>query len=288
MKANLLKIPHTPDASFLLRQFKSPNINSQWHFHEEIELIHFHQGCGTQFMGDHIMRFQADDIILIGSNLPHFWRYDENPAYEEDSIYSTAIHFKEHLWGRHFMEMPENKLLKKTIEKSERGLLLKGGIRKQVADLIEKIKRSEGTFRLVYLLECLAVISSDRGDEAIPLASLGFQHQSSRSEHERINAIYDFAFENFKEHIPLRIIAEKAGFAPSAFCRYFKSKTGKSFTEFILELRVSYACKLLIEGKMNNKEICFESGFNNSSSFHKHFRLITGMSPQSYRESFIY
>ncbi len=287
MKAQLLKIPQIVDGSFTLRQFKQSNINSKWHYHPEIELIRIHHGMGTQFMGDNIKRFEAEDIVLVGSNLPHFWRYDNEQSLNEEVLYSTVIHFSELLWGERFLDLPENILIKNLIEKSRRGLLLKGNTRNKVAKLMEKIKTSEGTYRLIYLLESLVIISLGNQEEVIPLSSLGFEHQSSISEQERINFIYDYCFKNFKERIPLETIASETGFAPSSFCRYFKSKTGKSFTDFILELRVGHACKLLHENKLNVKQICYDSGFNNFSSFHKHFKAITSFSPQNYQKSYI-
>ncbi len=287
MKAHLLKIPQVSDASFTYRQFRQSNINSRWHFHPEIELIRIHNGSGTQFMGDNIKRFESEDIVLVGSNLPHFWRYDEEQNSNAETIYSTVIHFSELLWGERFLDLPENILIKNIIDKSKRGLLLKGNTRNKVATLMEKIKISEGTYRLIYLLESLVAISTGSHNEVIPLTSMGFEHQSSVSEQERINAIYDYSFKNFKERIPLETIAAEIGFAPSSFCRYFKSKTGKSFTDFILELRVGHACKLLHQDKLNVKQICYDSGFNNFSSFHKHFKAITGFSPQNYQKSYI-
>jgi AraC-like DNA-binding protein len=285
MKAHLLKVPGTPDHSFSFQQFQQANINNRWHYHPEIELIHIHQGSGTQFMGDHIKRFQTGDIVLVGSNLPHFWRYDEGVLEGEAGkvMCSTVIHFTDKLWGSHFMQLPENKLLKACLEKANRGLLLTGKTRNQVAELMEKINRSEGTYRLIYLLECLVTIATGSAKEIIPLASMGFRHQPSEAEHDRINAIYDYSFKHFRELIPLKAVAAEAGLTPSSFCRYFKSKTGKSYSSFILELRVGFACKLLLEQKKNNKQICFDSGFNNFSSFHKHFKAITGLSPQGYQ-----
>jgi AraC-like DNA-binding protein len=286
MKAQLLKIPQISDGSFTFRQFKQSNINSKWHYHAEIELIRIHHGTGTQFMGDNITRFERDDIVLVGSNLPHFWRYDEDIS-EEGTLFSTVIHFSEKLWGERFMELPENFSIKNLFEKSKRGLLLKGNTRNKVAILMDKIKVSEGTYRLIYLLECLLIISIGNNEEVLPLTSMGFEHQSSDYEQERINLIYDYSFKNFKERIPLDTIASEIGLAPSSFCRYFKSKTGKSYTDFILELRVGHACKLLHENKLNVKQICYDSGFNNFSSFHKHFKTITGFSPQNYQKSYI-
>lgn len=286
MKPQLLKVPQVSDSSFSFRQFWQSNINSRWHFHPEIELIKIHSGAGTQFMGDNIKRFSAGDIVLVGSNLPHFWRYDEDIS-KEDNLYSTVIHFTDVLWGEKFMDLPENILVKSLIEKSKRGLLISGKTQEKVSFLIEKIQISEGTYRLIFLLECLVVMANAIQVDALPLTSVGFEHQTSIAEQERINAIYEYSFKNFKEKIALETIAFEIGLAPTSFCRYFKSKTGKTFTDFILELRVGHACKLLLQNKLNIKQICYESGFNNFSSFHKHFKNITGLSPQVYQKSYL-
>jgi AraC-like DNA-binding protein len=286
MKAHLLKIPNISDASFSFRQFKQSNINNRWHFHPELELIRIHQGHGTQFMGDNIKRFEAGDVVLVGSNLPHFWRYDDEEGIVDDSIYATVLHFSDVLWGERFMNMPENVLIKSLLSKSKRGLLLRGETQNKVIDFLEKIKDAHGTYRLIYLLEILVVMANAPSGELLPLSSIGFEYQASSSELERINIIYDYAFKNFKERIPLETIAAEVNLVPSSFCRYFKSKTGKSFTDFILEIKVGYACKLLLDNKINVKQICFEAGFNNFTSFHKHFKTLTGLSPQNYQKTY--
>ncbi len=286
MKAHLLKVPAGPDHSFSFRQYRQPNINNRWHYHPEIELIHIHQGSGTQFMGDHIKRFTAGDVVLVGSNLPHFWRYDDSERDSTDTLRSTVIHFTERLWGGQFMDLPENKLLKDLLFNAQRGLLLTGQTRSRVVELMEKIHHAEGTYRLIHLLECLVVIPLGNSADTVLLSSLGFRHQSSESEHDRINAIYEYAFQHFRDKIPLETIAAESGLVPSSFCRYFRSKTGKSFSSFIQELRVGNACKLLLENQLNNKQICYESGFTNFTCFHKHFKAVTGLSPQLYQKSY--
>jgi AraC-like DNA-binding protein len=286
MKAHLLKIPNISDSSFSFRQFKQSNINNRWHFHPEIELIRIHQGSGTQFMGDSIKRFESGDVVLVGSNLPHFWRYDEEEKREDDGVYATVLHFTASLWGDRFMNMPENILIKTLLQKSKRGLLLRGKTQTMVADFLDKINTAQGTYRLIHLLECLVAMAIAPSEELIPLSSLGFEHQSSEAELDRINMIYDYTFKNFRERIPLETIAAMVNLVPSSFCRYFKSKTGKSYTDFILEIKVGHACKLLHENKMSIKLVCFESGFNNFTSFHKHFKTITGLSPQNYQKSY--
>jgi AraC-like DNA-binding protein len=285
MKAHLLKVPQLSDESFTFKQFKQPNIHSQWHYHPEIELIRIHKGSGTQFLGDSIKRFNAGDIVLVGSNLPHFWRYDEDDLHHT-TVYSTVIHFTNNLWGDNFLKLPENDLLVQLFEKSKRGLAFSGKTQSKIATFIEKINTSEGTYRLLYLLECLVIMANGSSDEVQQVASLGFENHFSTYEEERLNSIYNYSFKHFKDKIPLETIASEVALSPSSFCRYFKSKTGKSFTDFILEMRVSHACKLLHENKLNVKQICYDSGFNNFSSFHKHFKIITGLSPQNYQKAY--
>jgi quercetin dioxygenase-like cupin family protein len=89
MKPQLLKVTAEVTHSFSARQDMRTNINNRWHYHPEIELIHFHKGAGTQFIGDNIKRFGKGDIVLVGSNLPHYWKYDESAiSPDNDKPYS--------------------------------------------------------------------------------------------------------------------------------------------------------------------------------------------------------
>jgi AraC-like DNA-binding protein len=286
MKPQLLKVPTGPAYSFSIRQEKVPNINNRWHYHPEVELIQFHKGGGTQFVGDHIKRFSPGDIVLVGANLPHCWRFDDIYFQEnrEETPYATVIHFTEVFWGDRFLNLPENKVLKDLLEKAKRGILLSCYVLPQVAECIEMIRRSEGPHRIIHLMECLLYIASS--EEAQLLSSMGFQYIGSSTENERINAIYDYTFSHFRQKITLEEIASVAGLVPNSFCRYFKSRTGKSFSQFLIEIRVGYACKLLLDERMSVKQLCFESGFNNFTCFHKNFKSFTGKSPLEYQKAY--
>jgi AraC-like DNA-binding protein len=284
MKPQHLKLAKNPSTSFSVRQDKLANINNRWHYHSEVELIHFHKGSGTQFIGDHIKGFAEGDIVLVGANLPHFWKYENYIEDNSDSPYSTVVHFDENFWGEKFLNLPETKIIRNLLDKARRGILLSRDSCSRAAFLISKICKSEGITRIVALIECLVEIANSH--DSVLLSSLGFQYDFSESENERLNAIYDFTFKNFKDKILLEEVAELAGLVPNSFCRYFKSRTGKTYSQFLIELRVGYACKLIIENKINIKQLCFESGFNNFSCFHKNFKKITGKSPKDYQNQF--
>jgi AraC-like DNA-binding protein len=275
MKPKLLKVPRTPAQSFSVREDRDPFINNRWHYHAEVELIFFHQGSGTQFVGDHIKRFHPGDIILVGSNLPHYWRFDD-----PGPVHSTVIHFSENFWGDAFLELPETKPIRSLLEKARRGILVSAREEGGIPALVEKIRSAEGVGRIIALIECLSNFAGS--DRLQLLSSIGFRPDFSESENDRINAIYDYTFHHFTQKIYLDQVATVAGLVPNSFCRYFKSRTGKTYTQFLTEIRIGHACKLLLDNRISIKQLCFESGFNNFTCFHKNFRMITGKTPQLY------
>jgi len=282
MKPKLLKVPKAPTHSFSVREDRDPYINNRWHYHPEVELIHFHEGNGTQFVGDHINRFSSGDVFLVGANLPHYWRYDE--AYfagdPGKQVHSTVIHFSENFWGNSFLDLPETKIIRSLLEKARRGILVHARDHSRIPELIEKIRMAEGIGRIVALIECLSEFAATGTPDL--LSSIGFRPEFSEAENDRINAIYDYTFRHFTQNIYLEQVAAVAGLVPNSFCRYFKSRTGKTYTQFLTEIRVGHACKLLIDNRISIKQLCFESGFNNFTCFHKNFKQITGKSPQHY------
>ncbi|QEC63269.1 AraC family transcriptional regulator [Mucilaginibacter ginsenosidivorans] len=286
MRPQLLKVPHQPLNSFSVRQDKVPYINNKWHYHAEAELIYFKKGSGTQFIGDHIQNFKDGDVVLVGSNLPHYWRFDD-AYFEEGSDLQADIlvaHFREDFWGTHFLNLPENKGIRAMLEKAKRGLSVDGERGELVAVLLAGMLQVEGPRRIMLLIEALAAIAE--GNFGV-LASIGFNNDFKEAESERINAIYDFTLANFKRPITTEEIAAVANISPHSFCRYFKSRTRKTYSQFINEIKVGHACRHLIEDKISVKQICFESGFQNFASFHKYFKMTTGKSPLQYQKQFL-
>lgn len=283
MKAQLLKVTTGPGQSFSVRQDHVPYVNNRWHYHSEIELIHFKKGEGTQFVGDSIRQFKQGDVVLVGSKLPHYWKFGDK--YFDDTlglqIDVRVAHFSENFWGDQFLELPENVNIRTVLEKAKLGLQINGPARQQVGALVNDMLQTSGSARIMLLMQALEVIASSK--QLSVLSSMGFVSQCVESESDRINAIYDYTLKNFRERIDLEKIAQIANISPNSFCRYFKSRTRKTYSQFLIEVRVGHACKLLIENHLSIKQLCYESGFNNFTSFHKYFKLITGKSPLSYQ-----
>jgi AraC-like DNA-binding protein len=264
-----------------------PNINKRWHYHPEVELICFHKGSGTQFIGDRITQFDPGDVVLVGSNLPHFWKYDtERPDALVVAVpYSTVIHFHENFIGERFLHLPETKQLKLLLEKAKRGILIKSAVAKKIGKLIEEVYRANGLNRIMKLITCLSEFAVM--DDLTILTSLGFKYDFPEAENKRMTAIYSHTLNNFQKRITLEEVAHIAGMIPNSFCRYFKHHTGKNYLAFVIEIRIGFACKQLIANQSSVKQICYDCGFNNFSCFHSNFKRITGKTPQDYQKEYI-
>lgn len=287
MKPQLLKVSAGPAQSFSVRQDMAPCINNRWHYHPEVELIHFEKGSGTQFIGDNIRQFKTGDIVMVGAYLPHYWRFDDMYFSQDDhaAVDIRVAHFCENFWGNDFLQLPENKMIKTVLEKARRGIQITGKAKKIIAGIMEELLTAWGAKRIFLLMEALNVIAEC--DHVNSLSSIGFSPNVEESRNDCINIIYEYSLANFKNKIHMDELADLAGISPKSFCRYFKSRTHKTYSKFLLEIKVGQACKLLIENKMPLKQLCYESGFNNFANFHKYFKLITGKSPLNYQKEFI-
>jgi len=286
MKPQLLKVESSPIHSFSVRRDLIPHKNNLWHYHSELEMIHFEEGTGTQFVGDNIRRFKKGDVVLLGANLPHYWRFDE--PYFNDGASKPDVrvaHFNQDFWGNTFLELPENRGIKDLLQKARLGIQLKGKSKIFIAKQLEKMIHNDASSRLILLLEALLFLSST--DEYSFLSNIEYNLNIEDKERDRINKVYNFTLINFKQKISLDEISELAGISSNSFCRFFKSRTGKTYSRFLIEIRIGHACKLLIDNEMSVKELCYESGFNNFASFHKYFKEITQKSPLAYRREYL-
>jgi AraC-like DNA-binding protein len=281
MKPYLLKVEVTPEQSFAVRQQVNPLFYNQWHYHAELELTYVQQGTGIRFVGDSIQNFQAGDLILLGSNLPHFWR-SENPASAgpDPGCQAMVVQFDAAFWGEAFLDLPELTIIRELFAKARRGIHIKGHTREQVGELMQALAAASGLDRLMALLRILQNIATS--PDISFLSSEGFNIPLNDLDTRRISRIHAFTLANFAGKIKLEDVAASVHLSPNAFCRYFKTHTRKTYSRFLLEIRIGHACKLLMEDRLSIGQICLESGFQNFSNFNRYFKAITGLTPQGY------
>lgn len=279
-----LKIHQQEEHSFSARHDVVPYFFNKLHYHPEIELVYIIKGAGKQIIGDTIHYFQGGDLILVGENLPHLWRSDEHFFSKESGLTCEAyvVHFTKDCFGGSFFHLPENKNLLALLVKAKQGLKINGSTRSVIMHLMQEMLDATSTMRIILLIKILDLIAGSKDIEAIcnQNANINF----NLSDGERINAICQYIMQHYKHKISLKEIAAFAHLGPNSFCRYFKSRMKKSFSDFLIEIRIKHARRLLAETDMPVAEICFECGYNSFSNFNKQFKIITNRTPIEYRK----
>lgn len=285
MKPLFHQVPSGPPRAFTARRDVLRSLNSIWHYHPQLELHCVMQGEGVRFIGDNIDNFSAGEIILLGENLPHNWQCNE--AYfkqHPDSCFeAVVIHFLPTWLGQDFLNLSEALPLTKLYEKARHGLLIRGELGEQIRLLMLEIVETPPLERIMLLLKILNLLV--RSDSIEPLAP-GFSfYRANEQETVRLNQVCDYTLNHYAREITLEEIAAVANLSVTSFCRYFKTMTHKTYSQFVNEIRISYACRALIEDRHSIQVICFETGFNNLSNFYRQFKKVQGLSPLEYQKT---
>jgi len=288
MKAYFHKVPIELQTSFSIRHNKKPNFGTLWHYHPELELNYIIKGEGVRFVGDNISNFSAGDMVLLGEKLPHTWRckeeyFQNNPNTEVEAI---VIHFSPDCLGKDLLQLPEAYLIPKLFEKAKKGMVFHGKTKEQLVKLLHAAVDATMLDRLIILLSILKVLAESA--EFSQIASAHAFYPSNETDIIRLNKVCSYTLTNYKLEISLEEIASISNLSITSFCRYFKLMTKKTFSDFLIEIRISHACRFLIEDRLPTEVLSSECGFNNISNFYRHFKKITGMTPLEYKRKYLH
>lgn len=261
---------------------KKPRFTYPWHFHNEYELLFVIKGVGTSFVADSIEQFRSGDLVLLGSNLPHFWKSDEKK--DQSEVEYIVIQFSNDFFKEAISEYPEFHLIRELLERSLRGIRFCPDFSEEIKRKLISLTRRKGFERTILLLKILQILA--KTNQYRLLAGEMYQTENHDFTSDRLVKVMHYLNSSYLKKIELEKVAGIANLHPSAFCRFFKQKSGKSLSSFVNDMRISYACRLLIEGKTSVSQICFESGFNNLSNFNRTFKKHTGFSPSNYFKEF--
>ncbi|HVG13406.1 MAG TPA: AraC family transcriptional regulator [Chitinophagaceae bacterium] len=277
MKPIIEKLPLPGDHSFVARLHRTPHFEVPWHQHIEYELILFTEGSGLSFIGNYVGEFRPGDVFFLGSNLPHTFQ-KSNPEQVTSAI---VIHFKEEFWGKEFLQLPESKSILKLLGTSLNGIKVLGKTKDRLEQTIKSLEKEKGFWRIIRLCECLAALAGTKEYQTVSTQEIVAMN---KRDSERIERIFHYTMENFKETIQLSAIASVAGISVPAFCSYFKKRTKKTYIDFINEMRIGFACKQLLTTNTSILDICYDSGFNTVANFNRQFLKIKGTTPNQYRK----
>jgi len=280
MKVIPFQVPKTGQEAFRLQVDALPYFYHRLHQHSETQIMLIEKGEGTLIVGDYVGRFNAGDVYVIGSGQPHVFRSDESYYHtrSKKNVQATAIYFDEHYAGENFWKLQELKDIRLFLSKVG-AMRVEAKTQKEVVSLIQQITQAQKAIKLILFLQLLHALSQSKNLKRLSVAPV---QNLAQEEDKRMNDVLQFTFRQSNRKIKISEVASVANLSSGAFCRYFKIRTRKTYTNFLNEVRISHACKRLIEGEPNIQSVAYGSGFQNLSHFNRQFKKVTGKTPSTY------
>lgn len=276
MKVLPFKIPKPENATLIVQEDKGEMFYSKLHQHQEIQISLISQGEGTCIIGDYVGEFKKGDIFVIGENLPHVFTSDRTIK----GVHMISLFLVKSGYGEHFFSLPEFRDVEHIFKLSEPGFQLEAP-KIEIADLMERLPRVSKLQRFLIFIEILHLMSLGK---IKTLSSAQHTKIYGEEEGKRMRDIFEFTLDHFDKRISLKQVAEIANMTPNAFCRYFKQRTNKTYVNFLLDIRIGNACKLLSKkNEYSIAEIAYRSGFNNLTNFNRKFKALKGVTPSGFR-----
>ncbi len=286
MKSPVQKSRIPENKAFVIKELIAPYFDNNWHFHTEYQLFVVLKGRGTRFIGDHTSSFREGDMVLTGPNLPHLWKNDkvyQDPKNDLQS-HGIVIYFPDNFLNESVFKLEEFEGISRMLKLSERGIEVTGETNLRVTKMMEEMLDLSGAPSLIHLLTILNLLVDSPDCKLI--ADVGYINTNKESEKDRMGQVYEYVMQNFHGKVTLEEAAQISNLSVSAFSRYFKTRVNKSFTDFLTEVRIAHACKLLHESDLNISEISYECGFFTLSNFNKLFKVRMKRTPMDYRKEF--
>jgi len=261
-------------SSFYAYQFQVPFFEFKWHYHPEYELTYIVKGNGYRIVGNTYENYTEGDLVLLGPNLPHTWT---GKAVESEPFEAIVIQFsKEFITA--FLGFDEAYSIKKLLENSARGIAFEA-----TQDLVQAIKtliEKEGMDRILQLISALNQLAQSNYTLITPNT---FHTIASKKSELRINEVCLFIQNNFNSNITLKQVASQIYLTESNFCKFFKKATGKTFSDYLNEIRINEASRLLLQTDKTISQISFECGFETLSYFNRVFLKKKNQTPSFFR-----
>ncbi len=278
------QIPKSQREFVRYQQDRGRHFYDKLHQHPQLQLTVVLQGTGQFLSGDYLGRFQAGDVFFLGENAPHVFRSDPEYFGQDLDLRSAGdtIFFDFEVFGKGLGDLEELQSLRKFRDFSGLCFQVFGESRERITAIFEEFVTSSGLQRFQLAILLLSILDQS-GENLVPLNRPALARGLSERDGKRMDEVMQFIFEESARPITLQEVADRASLSKEAFCRFFKLRTRKTFTQYLQQVRVSQAKKLLIQSDLGISEIAFQVGFENLSYFNRSFKAITGKTPKSWR-----
>jgi len=282
MRANREVIPEDPHHSVRWHEHDYPSPIARWNYHPEYEIHLIRKGSGKFIVGDHIGTFEAGQVVLVGSGLPHDWVSDLEPG-EVLQNRDAVIQFDRRWVDQTAALVPEMSEVRDLLDQASRGIEFFGASARAAAFSIEAMGESTGVVRLNHLMELFATLSRAPVNERKYLAEDWFRPQLDGQAEAVVDIVLEYVFSNHAGSVSMAEAASMVGMTEPTFSKYFKRATGQNFSDLVRKLRLAHARRLLERTDKAVSDICYEVGFTNLSNFNRRFLADNGESPRQFR-----
>lgn len=285
MKKPLHKSAIPDNRTFIVRELADPYFDPLWHAHSEYQLFLVLEGTGTRFIGDSIRSFKPGELVFMGPHIPHLWRSDEAYFQKNSGLrtHGIVLYLREDFLEKEIQSKEEFHGLKKLFNRSSYGLEFQGKKKEEVIELLRGMTGKTGIDSIISLLQILQHLSSTHQYKYI--CHKAYEVPYEKIEADRMNTIYYHVMNHYSRPISLKELADLVHMTPASFSRYFTMRNNKTVSDFLKEIRIAQACKLLAETDQMVADISYHCGFNTLSNFNVQFRALMGCRPSEYRRT---
>ena len=252
-----------------------------WHYHAELELTFILSGQGVRYVGNSIENFHGEELVLLGSDLPHAW----NTTVEQDQpVTAIVVYLKEEFFDKNWMQSIEFEGIRNLSLLMNKGIKVDSEVAQALKPKFYELLNASPFEKLMILLQVLEFLSHNQ--EYRFLCEQEFTFDLDDTDKTRINSVYDYIQKNYQRQISLADIASRLNMSEEYFSRYFSKTMKKPFFEFLNEYKINRACKLLIETDKQISEICYAAGFESIPFFYRQFKKFKDCQPKNYRQHY--
>lgn len=286
MRRNILKeiTPLTASDCFTIFERTKTEFDFPLHYHEELELNFIINAKGAKrVIGDHMEEIDNTELVLIGSNLPHVWN---TYKCKSKDIQEITIQFHKDLFDDKMLRRNQLHFIRDMFEKSKRGILFSKATTQQISPRLKQLRSKQGFDSVLELMSILHDLSISRNMRILSDGSFSNIQPSYNS--RRVEKVMEYLNQNFDKAVLLADAAKLANMTEVSFSRFFKTHTGISFMDSLLEIRLGHASRLLIDTNQPVAEVAYNCGFNNISNFNRLFKKKKNCTPKEFRENYTY
>lgn len=279
------KITKSKNHALLVQVEEEAYFYDQLHYHPEFQITAIIKGEGIFYAGNNMSLFSEGDVFVVGGNVPHLLKCSGIYHREESpGVKGVSLFFDEFSFGEKFFQIKEMKAVRSLLDNCNR--VIKVGGSRQAA-IFDKIVNTTVVQQEQILITFLEMLSLLRQADKTYINSEQYSLILNNNEGGRLNEVLEYTFENFQQEITIEQIAKVAYLSRSQFSYFFKLHTGKTYIQFLNELRIENACMLMKNKQKTIEQVCYESGFKNVSHFVRCFKKAKSMTPSAFRKSWV-